>query len=227
MGQAQALATPPFVLARKGTGAMTELAGDPPEGSASGVVRPRVHEQDWAILIGRMAQGDQQALEAFYDATSSLVYGLAWRILGNTATAEEVTLDVYTQAWRQAAAYHAQRGMPSAWLFMLTRSRAIDLLRSHTQEQKRLASLEGIETSTAVSTPEESSVATERRRLVQAAFAALAPEQREALELAYFSGLSHGDIAAQLGLPLGTVKTRIRLGIARLRELLQPLLESS
>jgi len=225
MGQAQALAWQPFVLATKGTGVMTELAVDPPEGSVSGVVGPYTHEQEWETLIRRTAQGDQQALGAFYDATSPLVYGLALRILGNTATAEEVTLDVYTQVWRQAAVYNAQRGTPSAWLFMLTRSRAIDLVRSQAQEQKRIASLEVAETFTAISTPEESSVATERRRLVQAAFAVLTPEQREALELAYFSGLSQGDIAARLGLPLGTVKTRIRLGMMRLRELLRSLVE--
>jgi RNA polymerase sigma-70 factor, ECF subfamily len=225
MGQAQALAIQPFVRARKGTGTMTKLAVDPPEGSASGTVEPHTPEQDWESLIRRVAQGDQQALGAFYDATSSMVYGLALRILGNAATAEEVTLDVYTQVWRQAAVYNAQRGTPSAWLFMLTRSRAIDLLRSHVQEQKHIASLDVAEPYTASFTPEESSVVTERRRLVQAAFASLAPEQRAVLELAYFSGLSHGEIAAKLGLPLGTVKTRIRLGMARLRELLQPLLE--
>ena len=225
MGQVQALALQPFVFARKGTGVMRDLAVDPPDGRVSEAIGPRTHEQEWETLIRQVAQGDQQALGAFYDATSSLIYGLAWRILGNTATAEEVTLDVYTQVWRQATVYDAQRGTPTAWLFMLTRSRAIDLLRSQTQEQKRLASLAVAETFTAVSTPEESSVVTERRRLVHAAFAALAPEQREVLELAYFSGLSHGDIAAQLRLPLGTVKTRIRLGMARLRELLQPLVE--
>jgi RNA polymerase sigma-70 factor (ECF subfamily) len=108
---------------------------------------------------------------------------------------------------------------------MLTRSRAIDLMRSQAQEQKPIASLEVAEIFTAVTTPQESSVAAEQRRLVQAAFAALTPEQREALELAYFSGLSQGDIATRLGLPLGTVKTRMRLGMMRLRELLRPLVE--
>ena len=225
MGQARALALQHFALAKKGTGAMTEFAADPPEGSTSGAVGACTHEQDWETLIRRVAQGDQQALGAFYDATSALVYGLALRILGNTAMAEEVTLDVYTQVWRQAAVYNAQRGTPSAWLFMLTRSRAIDLLRSHAQEQKRMASLEVAEPFTTVSTPEESGIATERRRLVQVAFAALTPEQREVLELAYFSGLSYGDIAAKLALPLGTVKTRLRLVMARLRELLRPLVE--
>lgn len=182
-------------------------------------------EQEWILLIRRVAQGDQQALATFYDATSTLVYGLALRMLGNTATAEEVTLDVYTQVWRQAASYNQERGTPSAWLCILTRSRAIDRLRCATQEQKRQAALAGAETPPSVSTPEESSMVTERRRLVQTAFATLGPEQRRVLELAYFSGLSHSDIAAQLGLPVGTVKTRLRLGMAKLRELLHPLMD--
>jgi RNA polymerase sigma-70 factor (ECF subfamily) len=225
MGQAQALALQRFGLAREGTGVMTELTEDPFQGGASGAVTPPSHEQEWETLIHRIAHGDQQALGTFYDTTSSLVYGLALRIVGNAAAAEDVTLDVYMQVWRQAAVYNAQRGTPTAWLFMLTRSRAIDLLRSQMQEQKHTAALAGAETFTSAVTPEESTVVTERRRLVRTAFAALAPEQREVLDLAYFSGLSHGDIAARLSLPLGTVKTRIRLGIARLRELLHPLLE--
>lgn len=204
---------------------MTDRAVDTTHGNVSEAAGHRAYEQQWETLIRQLAQGDQQALGVFYDATNSLVYGLALRILGNAAAAEEVTLDVYTQVWRQAAVYDAQRGTPSAWLFMLTRSRALDLLRSHTQEQKRIASLEAATVYTAVSTPEESSMVTEQRRLVQAAFAALVPEQREVLDLAYFSGFSHGDIAVHLALPLGTVKTRIRLGMAKLRELLRPLME--
>lgn len=204
---------------------MTRPAGDTAATHAAAASTSQ-SEQEWVLLIRRMTQGDQQALGTFYDATSTLVYGLARRILGNTATAEEVTLDVYTQVWRQAASYNQERGTPSAWLFMLTRSRAIDRLRSYTQEQKRLASLEVAETPPSVSTPEESSMVTERRRLVQTAFATLVPEQRHVLELAYFSGLSHYDIAAQLGLPVGTVKTRLRLGMAKLRELLQPLVDA-
>ena len=94
-------------------------------------------EPDWTPLIHQIAEGDQQALGALYDATSSLIYSLALRIVGDTATAEEVTLDVYTQVWRQAKSYDARRGSPSTWLLILTRSRAIDRLRSSGQEQQR------------------------------------------------------------------------------------------
>ena len=205
---------------------MTRPAVDPVTTHGAAADSTSRSELEWVLLIRWVAQGDQQALAAFYDATSTLVYGLAMRMLGNTATAEEVTLDVYTQVWRQAASYNQERGTPSAWLFILTRSRALDRWRSATQEQKRLAALEVAESPPPISTPEESSMVTERRRLVQTAFATLVPEQRRVLELAYFSGLSHYDIAAQLGLPVGTVKTRLRIGMAKLRELLQPLADA-
>ena len=183
-------------------------------------------EQAWIKLLTLIAQGDQRALGALYDATSSLVYGLALRMLADTASAEEVTLDVYTHVWRQAATYDAQKGAPSAWLFMLTRSRALDQLRRHRQEERKIASFERAAAPEGVSTPEESSEVAERRRLVQTAFRALPSTQREVLELAYFSGLSHHEIAGQLDLALGTVKTRIRLGMTKLRESLQPLVEA-
>lgn len=181
-------------------------------------------EQAWADLIDDLAGGDQEALGTLYDATSSIVYGLALRILGNTATAEEVTLDVYTQVWRQAGSYDAARGTPSAWLIILTRSRAIDRLRS--RDYIRPVPEEAQLPTVTDHTPEEATAITERRRLVQAACAQLPPEQRQVLELAYFSGLSHQDIARQLDLPAGTVKTRIRLGMQKLRDLLQPLVDS-
>ena len=191
-----------------------------------GIAEPRTREQQWEVLIRQAAQGDQAALGALYDATSHLVYGLALRILGNTATAEEVTIEVYTQVWRQAAAYDPERGAPSAWLLTLTRSRAIDRLRSEAREPRQEQPLEmAAAVPTATPNPEEASVVAEQRRLVQAALATLAPEQREAIELAYFSGFSHSEIAARLGQPLGTVKTRIRQGMMKLRELLHPLAE--
>ncbi|ETX04217.1 MAG: hypothetical protein ETSY2_30045 [Candidatus Entotheonella gemina] len=181
-------------------------------------------EQAWASLIDDIAGGDQQALGTLYDATSSIVYGLALRILGNTATAEEVTLDVYTQVWRQAGSYDASRGTPSAWLIILTRSRAIDRLRS--RDYIRPVPEEARPPTATDHTPEEATAISERRRLVQAACAQLPPEQHRVLELAYFSGLSHQEIARQLDLPAGTVKTRIRLGMQKLRDLLEPLVDS-
>ncbi len=187
---------------------------------------PPAREPELVELIRRIAAGDHDALGRLYDATSTLVYSLALRIVGNAATAEEVTLDVYTQVWRRAEQYDAGRGSPSSWLIMITRSRAIDRVRASASSHQRVVSLEAAEEPTSATTLEESSVLHERRRLVRAAFRVLPQEQRQVLELAYFSELSHRAIADQLGLPPGTVKTRIRLGMVKLRESLRPLVES-
>ena len=183
-------------------------------------------DQDWAALIKRVADGDQSALTTLYDATSRFVFGLILRVVGDRATAEEVLLDVYTQAWRQAASYDEQRGAPLAWLMTIARTRGIDRLRSGRYERHNREPLESMADVTATtSSPEEDSVIAERRRLVHSALDALSTEQREVIELAYYSGLSHSEIALRLGQPLGTVKTRTRLGMMKLREMLRPVLE--
>jgi len=183
-------------------------------------------DQDWAALIRRVADGDQSALTTLYDATSRFVFGLILRVVGDRATAEEVLLDVYTQAWRQAASYDEQRGAPLAWLMTIARTRGIDRLRSGRRERHNKQPLESMADVTATtSSPEEDSVIAERRRLVHSALDALSTEQREVIELAYYSGLSHSEIALRLGQPLGTVKTRTRLGMMKLRDMLRPVLE--
>lgn len=225
LGLVKALALQHVVLARKGFGAMTDSAADNHSEQTVPVVSLNRLEEEWRQLLPLIAQGDQEALGIFYDATSPLVYGLALRILGDTAVAEEVTIDVYTYVWRQAESYVSARGTPTAWLFMLTRSRALDRLRARAQQQKLLHAMEEIDSASCLTTPEESLVLNERQRLVQEAFIKLVPEQRQVIELSYFAGLSHSDIATRLGLPLGTVKTRLRLGMLKLRDLLYPLVE--
>ncbi|MDW8241161.1 MAG: sigma-70 family RNA polymerase sigma factor [Acidobacteriota bacterium] len=190
------------------------------------VVERGVQEQLWTLQIRQIAAGDQVALGQLYDGTSRFVYGLALRILGDPGEAEEVTLDVYEQVWRQAGDYSLQRGTPLVWLTMLTRSRAIDRLRVAKRQRHREESLDEAHyfTSTLAS-PEEDALTVERRQLVQEALRSLNPDQRQAVELAYFHGMSHAEIAQYLGEPLGTVKTRIRSGMMKLREWLLPLQE--
>lgn len=189
------------------------------------LVQPRVRadEQEWAGLIARTAQGDQMALAALYDRTSAYVHGLVLKILGDPHQAEEVTLDVFTQVWRQAHTYDEGRGAPGSWLLTLARSRAIDRLRAGTTERVRQVSLESVDALPDESgDPEQASIGAQRQRLVARALAGLAAEQREAIALAYFAGLSQSEIATKLELPLGTVKTRIRLGMIKMRDLLAP-----
>jgi RNA polymerase sigma-70 factor (ECF subfamily) len=177
--------------------------------------------------IRRIASGDSEAVAALYDQTSSLVYGLALRILGDVSDAEEITLDVYTQVWRSAAKFDSERGSALAWLVMLTRSRSIDRLRSRSDRDVReMPIADNRPPRDVADLPDEASFIRQQRVMVEAALAGLAPEQRELIELAFFSGLTHSELAMRTGLPLGTVKTRIRLGIIKLRELLAPMSES-
>lgn len=177
-------------------------------------------EANWSVLLQRIADGDQSAVAELYDGTKTLIFGLALRILGERTTAEDVVVEVYTQVWKQAQKYDAQRGTPLAWLLTVTRSRAIDALRA----RQRVRSTEPLETAVDARAdtpdPEEVSSLVERRRVVCRALDSLSAEQRQVIELAYFSDLSHTEIAKQLGQPVGTIKTRIRTGLLRLRELL-------
>jgi RNA polymerase sigma-70 factor (ECF subfamily) len=183
----------------------------------------RVHEQEWGQLIAQTAQGDQAALATLYDRTSPQVYGLVLKILDNREAAEEVTLDVYTQVWRQAHNYDETRGTPGGWLMTLARTRAIDRYRAGAAERGRIESLDAVEFfASDRETPEQELTGHQRRRYVQQAMALLTAEQRQAIALAYFFGLSQSEIADKLKLPLGTVKTRMRLGMIRLREALAP-----
>ena len=176
-------------------------------------------------LIKQVATGDQFALTALYEATNRLVFGLILRIVIDRATAEEVLLDVYTQVWRQAALYDTNRGAPLAWMMTIARSRAIDRIRSGKHEQQGKEPLDAIgEVTSHGASPEETTVSSERQRFVRSALDSLSPEQREVIELAYYSGLSHSEIALKLNQPLGTVKTRTRLGMIKLRDMLKPIM---
>ncbi len=184
---------------------------------------PSLDEQEWAGFLARIAAGDQSALAELYDASSAKVFGLAMKILGDRDAAEEVTVDVYTQVWRKIASYDAQRGTPGSWLMTMTKNRAIDGFRSRYLERGRQVPLdEAAELPGHEATPEQYSAGLERQRLVQAALAMLSTEQRQAIALAYYWGMSQSEIADRLKLPLGTVKTRMRLGMIRLREVLAP-----
>ena len=181
-------------------------------------------EEEWKRLIARTAEGDQTALAMFYDRTSPQVFGLVLKILNNREAAEEVTLDVYTQVWRQAHTYDQTRGAPGAWLMMLARTRAIDRFRAGAAEHGRIEPLDAVTLfANDGEAPDRNVEGEERRRYVQLALDMLTAEQRQAISLAYFYGLSQSEIAAKLQIPLGTVKTRIRLGMIKLREALAPL----
>ena len=185
-------------------------------------------EVSWNEQVHRIARGDSEALAKLYDGTSGLVYSLALRILADPADAEEVTLDVYTQVWRTAGRFDEQRGNATAWLLLMARSRAIDRLRAESGRQSCEAELSHHQETDLAEwqqdeDPARLAIADENSRLVAAALEELSSAQRQALQLAYFDGLTHREIAAKLGAPLGSVKTHIRTGLARLGRALRAL----
>jgi RNA polymerase sigma-70 factor (ECF subfamily) len=176
-------------------------------------------------LLASIVKGDQQAFGQLYDHSSTLLYTLAFRILGNREEADELLQDVYLEVWRKVARYDVGRGTPIAWLITLTRSRAIDRLRArgargHDVTQELDATISSLVADLGPS-PFETRADQELRMAVGSAMTNLPPAQQQAIELAYYEGLSHGEIAARLNQPLGTVKTRIKLGMSKLRESLR------
>jgi RNA polymerase sigma-70 factor (ECF subfamily) len=172
-------------------------------------------------LIAAIAESDQAAFAKFYDLTNRPVFSVVLRILGDHALAEEVTHDVFLQIWNQARGYSSERGTPFAWLMTIARSRAIDRLRGAQYRNRESETLEAVYDYAAPSeNPEEASLFAERRRQVRRALRSLSAEQRQVIEIAYFSGYSQSEISERLGIPLGTVKTRMRVGLMRLREFL-------
>ncbi|ULA62567.1 MAG: Putative RNA polymerase sigma factor, sigma-24 -like [Nitrospira sp.] len=177
-------------------------------------------------LLARVVKGDHQAFSQLYDQSSTLIYTMALRILGNSDEAAELLQDVYLEVWRKVSRYDVGRGTPVAWLVTLTRSRAIDRLRARAARvpQKSTDSLDSASAAQVQDqgpSPFDAQADQEIRTLVGGAMASLPQAQQQALELAYYEGLSHAEIAARLNQPLGTVKTRIKLGMSKLRESLR------
>ena len=168
-------------------------------------------------LLGEIAQGDRDAFARFYDLHASLVHTFALRILRERSEAEEVVQDVFLQAWRQAGTYSADRGTPEAWLITITRSRSIDKLRSRRRRDEMVRPAETAERLPEPVALESATGPAEARAALGGVLLDLPAAQRQVLELAYFDGLTQTEIAARLGEPLGTVKTRMRSGLERLR----------
>jgi RNA polymerase sigma-70 factor (ECF subfamily) len=179
-------------------------------------------EVAWNQILARILCREQQALAQLYDDSSRLVYSLVLRIVRDHAEAEEVTLDVYNYVWNHAVSYDSSRGSVTAWLMILARSRAIDRLRAlgrrRAAQSVPVESLPELDSHDA--SPEQTSILRQQKERIRSALQVLPAEQRLVVERAYFGGLSQSELAEELGLPLGTVKTRARLGMMRLCELL-------
>jgi RNA polymerase sigma-70 factor (ECF subfamily) len=182
-------------------------------------MEPNPHEDSY--LMGRVAAGDRDAFARLFDRHSPVVLGFLVRLLGRRSEAEEVLQEVFLQVWRQAERYEPGRSSPRGWILVLARSRALDQLRSREARQRRETEL-----SAESGNREEHPVGTagleasERREKVSSALELLPAEQRRCIELAFFEGLTQTQIASRLEAPLGTVKSRIHLGMSKLRQAL-------
>lgn len=191
-----------------------------------------VHSPDSAV-VALAASGDERALGELYDRYGGMAYSLACAIVGEHADAEEVVADAFAQIWRSAAGFDPARGSVAAWIATITRTRALDLVRSRTRRARVLedAAVVTDEGETLVLAPtleaaDRGAELSETSAIVQRSLAELSAPQRRVIELAYFGGFSQSEIAAQLSEPLGTVKTRMRAALEKLRQSLRPVLEA-
>ena len=179
--------------------------------------------REQAGLLAAMARGDKSALARLYDSLGRPLYSLALRVTSDASEAQDIVQDVFLQMWQKAATYDKGRGSVFGWAATLTRNRAIDRVRMR-QRRAELLAASGPELQPAAPAGENDSAASlwvrEKAAVVRTALTQLAPDQQKAIELAFFSGLTQQQIAAQLQEPLGTVKARIRRGLLKLREIL-------
>lgn len=207
--------------------AIPTSAGQEPPGPPPGTLgellyadsgKLRVPESEWVTLVRAIGGGDQGALRALYERTHRLVFTLMLRMAGNRETAEELTIDVFHGVWQRAASYDPDGGPVIAWIMNQARSRALDRLRFE-QRKKRTPS-DAAPLPEPVSPPQESLESQHRASRLRDALRVLSPEERAAIEMAFFSELTYAETAGRLGAPLGTVKTRIRAGLRKLRRAL-------
>ena len=187
----------------------------------------RVSEQDWCGLVQSIATGDQLALHALYERTHRVVFTLIMRIVSNRETAEELTLDVFHDVWRRASAYNPADGTVVGWIMNQARSRAIDRLRFERRKKRVNPETNHAPTTTSAGAPIDSDDSyddmldfRQQGRLLRNALTILTPEERTAIETAFFGELTYAEVAARLDQPLGTIKTRIRSGLLKLRQAL-------
>ena len=177
-------------------------------------------ESDWLHLVRSIAGGDQRALRVLYERTHRLVFTLAMRIGGDRESAEEVTLDVFRDVWLRSARYSPDGGPVLGWIMNQARSRAIDRLRFE-QRKKRMPPDRRREEQAEVEDPDHAVDVRQRRTLVQQALDTLTPDERRTIETAFFSELTYSETALRLDQPIGTVKTRVRSALAKLRKALE------
>lgn len=206
--------------------ATTDISEDRPDNAAGTLgallyadkAKSRICEREWVDLVRAIAAGDQSALRGLYERTHRIVFTLIMRIADNRQTAEELTVDVFHDVWRRAATYDAAGGTVVGWIMNQARSRAIDRVRFEGRKKRTDPHAANDDPAVVVDASEEALSSREQERLLRDALECLTGGEREAIENAFFSELTHAEVAARLDLPLGTIKTRIRSGLGKMRQ---------
>jgi RNA polymerase sigma-70 factor, ECF subfamily len=189
------------------------------------VKRPSPESLRLLANLHKVAAGDHPALAQCYDLMGGAVFSLAVRMLRDRPAAEDVTQDIFVQVWRQAGNFDTSRGSPEAWIMMIARTRILDRLRSRASGVALKPVGDALPDAPAGDDwPEDQAISREHAVNVREALGQLPPDQRQALELAFFDGLTHVEIAERTKVPLGTIKTRIRLGLLKVRDHLRPIM---
>jgi RNA polymerase sigma-70 factor, ECF subfamily len=186
----------------------------------------RLAEEEWVRLVRAVADGDQAALHSIYEQLHRIVFTLILRITANRETAEELTIDVFHDVWRRASAYDPANGSVAGWIMNQARCRAIDRLRFDQRKKRVNQYPHTLSVATDIVDPQQATLWEERTVLLKDALMALAPDERKVIETAFFGEMSYTGVAVKLNQPLGTVKTRIRSGLSKLRAALKQAVKS-
>ena len=177
-------------------------------------------QNELKLLLSQISRGNEDAMKAFYQKTVRLVYGMANRIIPNSEEAEEVALEVFMYVWNNASKYDAELSKPLSWLLMITRSRAIDKIRKGTRTVQVDDSIDESMV-TGSDNPEDTYIASEMRRITKYAMSQLSEKQREVIELSYYQQCSHSEISDKVGIPLGSVKSTIRVAMVKMKNIIK------
>jgi RNA polymerase sigma-70 factor (ECF subfamily) len=180
--------------------------------------KPRIAEAEWAQLVRSVAAGDQLALHALYERSHRPAFTLIMRLTSNRETAEEVTLDVFHDVWRRASSYDPANGTVLGWIMNQARSRALDRLRFESRKKRNGGSADEPAVAEAAANSQDVLELRQQREALRGALAVLTPDERQAIETAFFAELTYAETAARLDQPVGTIKTRIRSALHKLRQ---------
>jgi len=176
--------------------------------------------QDLKLLISQISQGNEDAMRILYNKTVRFVYGMSHKIVSNSEEAEEVALEVFLYVWKSASQYNPELSKPLTWLLLITRSRAIDKIR---KSAKSVQINDSIDDSmvTGTDNPEDTCIASEMRKITRHAMAQLTPKQKDIVELSYYHQYSHSEIADRVGIPIGSVKSTIRVAMVKMKNIIK------